>query len=130
MFNIFRGKPMKFISDRQYKDNLSTQLSMSPQTVEQLRSYGVTENEFLKLEYFFYTNTLEKAETLSRELSSMGYSTEFSDFADDDNIKIITGWTSPTLMTNEKILEWTESMCDIGYKHDCEFDGWGTTPEQ
>ena len=130
MFNILKGKPKKFISEQQHIDNLSSQLSMSPQTVEQLRSYDVTEDKLLKLEYFFYTNTPEKAEGLSKELSSMDYSTEFGEAAHDKKIQIVTGWTSPILMVTDKVVEWTEEMCNIGYKHDCEFDGWGTNPEQ
>ncbi|MBT6050028.1 MAG: hypothetical protein HOG49_24790 [Candidatus Scalindua sp.] len=130
MFNILKGKPKKFISEQQHRDNLTSQLTMSPQTVEQLRGYDVTDDKLLKLEYFFYTNTAEKAEALSNYLSGIGYSTEFGEAAHDKKIQIITGWTSPILMVTEKVIEWTEEMCNIGYKNDCEFDGWGTNPEQ
>ena len=130
MFNSFIGKPKTFISEKEHRDNLSSQLSMSPQTVEQLRGYDVTEDKSLKLEYFFYTNTPEKAEALSNDLSGMGYSSQYGEAAHDKKVQIITGWTSPILMATEKVIEWTEEMCNIGYKHDCEFDGWGTNPEQ
>jgi len=129
MFGIFKSKK-RFISEQQHKDNLDSQLSMSPQTVDQLRDYGVTEDKHLKLEYFFYTNTPVKAKNLSEELSSFGYSSEFGDSANDDSIKVITGWTSPVSMSTEAVMAWTSKMCRLGYSHDCEFDGWGTNPDQ
>lgn len=130
MFNLFKKKNSQFISEEQNKDNLASQLNMSPQTVEQLRDLGINEDRELKLEYFFYTNSPEKAEALSKELSGMGYGSEFGQAAHDKRIQIVTGWSSPLKMTTAKVLEWTESMCHAGFKHDCEFDGWGTTPEQ
>ena len=130
MFDILKAKPKIFISEQQHRENLSSQLAMSPQTVEQLRGFDVTEDKSLKLEYFFYTNTPEKAEALSNELSSKGYSSSFAKAAHDSKLHIVTGWTLPILMATENVMVWTEEMCDIGYKHDCEFDGWGTNPEK
>jgi hypothetical protein len=34
------------------------------------------------------------------------------------------------LMSNAVVSAWTREMCEIGFAHDCEFDGWGTTPDQ
>jgi len=121
---------MRFISENQHKENVASQLSMSPQTVEQLRGYGVTDEKSLKLEYFFYTNSSDKAEALSNELLSMGYSSEFGESVQDKKIQIVTGWSIPIQMATDSVLDWTATMCNLGYKHDCEFDGWGTNPEQ
>jgi regulator of RNase E activity RraB len=130
MFNIFKGRTKKFITESQHNENLESQLSMSPQTVEQLREYGVKEDSKLKLEYFFYTNDSHKAEKLSNELSSIGYKSEFGTSADDKKLFIITGWSSPITMATQTVIEWTKKMCDLGFCNDCEFDGWGTNPEQ
>ena len=120
----------KYISEQQHSENLASQLATSPETVEQLRSYGITEDRMLKLEYFFYTNTPEKAGALSVALSGMGYDATFNPTDEGDKIRIVAGATVPVLMATEKVLEWTEEMCNIGYKHDCEFDGWGLHPDQ
>ena len=29
-------------------------------------------------------------------------------------------------MSNEVVTKWVEQMCKLGYKFDCDFDGWGT----
>lgn len=60
----------------------------------------------------------------------MGYESEFGQAAGDDKLQIVTGWSSPIQMATEAVVEWTRQMCDIGFKHDAEFDGWGTNPEQ
>lgn len=130
MSDTNNGIDEPFISEQQHKDNLSTQLATSPQTVEQLQSYGITEDRMVKLEYFFYTNTVDKAAALSSELSAMGYNTEVEKPDSDKKIRIVAGSSAPIQMATETVLEWTETMCDTGYSHDCEFDGWGISPEQ
>lgn len=43
---------------------------------------------------------------------------------------IITGWSTKIIMADGIVAEWVNKMCELAYKHDCEFDGWGTTPDQ
>jgi len=119
-----------FVSEADFEANRVKQTSMAPQTMEQLRGYGVTDESKLKLEYFFYTNTKEKAEALATELASRGYDGEHDVAAGDPSQYVITGWTTPMSMSNEVVVSWTGEMCDLGYKFDCEFDGWGTNPNQ
>lgn len=131
MSDVIEEKTEKFISEQQHKDNLSSQLATSPETVEQLRGYGIAEDRSVRLEYFFYTNTVEKAEALSIELSDMGYNTEVQGSSGSSKkVRVVAGSTVPIQMATENVLEWTEAMCNTGYRHDCEFDGWGMSPEQ
>jgi len=67
----------------------------------------VTDDDRLKLEYFFNTDPPEKASALAGD-----------------------GWTAAMTMSTDVVQSWARQMCDLGFKHDCEFDGWGTTPEQ
>lgn len=119
-----------FVSEADFKSNRIKQITMAPQTMEQLRGYGVTDESKLKLEYFFYTNTKEKAGELARNLSNRGYDGTHDVSAGDPSLFVITGWTTPLQMSNEVVAAWTGEMCDLGYKFDCEFDGWGTNPNQ
>jgi len=91
---------------------------------------GVTDERQLKLEYFFYTNTKEKAAALAQKLTDLGYAGGFDYAATNKKEFVIKGWTSPMKMDDKTVLDWTASMCDLGREHDCDFDGWGTTPEQ
>ena len=120
----------RFVSETAFQKNLANQVAMAPQTLAQLRQYDVSEQTELKLEYFFYTDTADKAAALAGVLSQKGYTAEHGLSAGDKKLFIVTGWTMPILMNEPTVVEWIRQMCRIGFKHDCEFDGWGTNPEQ
>jgi regulator of RNase E activity RraB len=103
---------------------------MTPQVLDQLYKLNITEEKELKLEYFFYTNTLDKAEKFAKEIEKLNYSVEHGVSAGDKKLFIITGWTSKMKMSEDVVSNWTKQMCEIGYEFDCEFDGWGTNPDQ
>lgn len=130
-FFKFPKKEVKtFVTRASFEDNLNNQIKMVPQTLEQLKNYGVSEEKSLSLEIFFYTNSQEKGEKLSAELNRMNYQTTVQKSAYDKNQVCISGWTEKIMMQEDVIKDWTKKMCEIGYSHDCEFDGWGTNPEQ
>lgn len=119
-----------FVLEQDYKKNRANQLAMAPMTLEQLRKLGIDDSSFLKLEYFFYTNAQNKAKLLADELSQRGYSGGHDVAAGDSSQFVITGWTTPLQMTDDIVAAWTGEMCDLGYNFDCDFDGWGTNPNQ
>lgn len=84
----------------------------------------------MELEFFFYTNTADKAERLATELAKLNYTLQSGISAADKRLFIVTGSTGKLIMTDEIVEQWVKQMCEIGYKHDCEFDGWGTVPYQ
>lgn len=120
----------QFRSEAQFKENLVRQATMTPHVLSRLYEHGVSEESELRLEYFFYTNSGDKAASLHKVLMDLGYSGEYRRSADDNSIFVVSGWTVPIKMSEESAVAWTESMCRLGYKHDAEFDGWGTNPRQ
>jgi hypothetical protein len=120
----------RFVSEKAFQKNLARQVAMAPQALEQLRKHGVTEQITLKLEYFFYTDTAEKAVVLAGVLTRKGYTVMHGPSLGRDKTFIITGWTTPMTMDESTVIEWIRGMCWTGFNHDCEFDGWGTTPKQ
>ena len=132
-FDIFSAKQnpdTKFVTEDSYKKNRDNQVRMAPQTIKQLRDLGVTETKELKLEYFFYTNTIDKAKSLAKEIQKMDYTVKYDKSVGDKNLFVITGWTSKMAMSDSTVIDWTKQMCDLGHKFDCGFDGWGTEPDQ
>lgn len=77
---------------------------MTPATIAQLKKYDVTDATELKLEYFFYTNTIEKAKTLAGELDKLKDEFKFGPSASNKKLFIITGWTSVMKMSNDIVL--------------------------
>lgn len=124
------GRDTGYVSEAEFQSNLARQMAMAPQTVALLREHGVTTDTELKLEYFFYTDSREKAQALADALQSRDYSVEFGPSASDKSVILVNGWTVPMLMQTENVVKWTGEMTRLGYEHDCEFDGWGTNPIQ
>jgi hypothetical protein len=120
----------RYISEPKFKEIMTKQTAWTPETLKQLNKLGVKDDTQLKLEYFFYTNTIEKASALAKVMEKRGYSVVYEPSAHDKKIYVITGWTGKMSMNEATVIEWTRQMCQIGYDNDCEFDGWDTTPEQ
>lgn len=120
----------EFVNETAFDNNREKQMQMTPKVLEQLYKLDVRQEKELKLEYFFYTNTAEKAEQLARELEKLNYSVHHGVSGGNKKLFIITGWTSKMKMADDIVVNWTEKMCEIGYEFDCEFDGWGTSPNQ
>jgi regulator of RNase E activity RraB len=132
-FELFSSKQnpeKKFVTEDLYKKNKDTQVKMASQTLKQLRDLGVIETKELKLEYFFYTNTSDKAQNLADEIQKLNYTVEHGKSAGDKKLFVISGWTIKMTMADAIVINWTKHMCDLGFKFDCEFDGWGTNPDQ
>ncbi len=80
-----------------------------------------------EVEFFFYTNTIKKAEQLVLLLKNQGYEV-FKPSRTLDKIGV-SGNTGPISLKEQDFLEWAEKMSDLGYACDCEFDGWGVGQE-
>lgn len=132
LFDFLKSKSnsKQFVSEASFNSNLHKQLQLTPLTLDELRKLNIDSDEELKLEYFFYTNTLEKASQLAVELKKLNYTIQHDVSANDKKIFIITGWTTKMKVRDEVIKQWTKQMCELGYQFDCDFDGWGTSPKQ
>ena len=132
LFSFFKFKSNNeaFVREDDFKSNLEEQMHMTPQILDQLRKLNVTADKELKLEYFFYTNTSDKAQQLANEIGKLNYTVEYGPSAGDKKLFIVTGWTTKMKMEDETVKKWTKQMCELGYQFDCDFDGWGTEPNQ
>ena len=126
---FFTEDSNRFVSEDAFKTNLARQLEMSPITLKRLRELGVESEALLRLEYFFYTDSSEKANGLAQELERFKYEVHQEVSESGPNQYLVTGWTTQLRMDEPIVLSWTKLMCELGYKHDCDFDGWGTSPE-
>ena len=131
LFSIFGNKDNRYVSESTFKKSISKQKEMNNQTLTQLGKYGVDVKSLLSLEFFFYTDEQDKASTLAIELKKLNYKIDTVDkSAGDPKLWAVTGWTTPIKMNITAVTRWTEQMCKIGFDNDCDFDGWGTNPDQ
>ena len=56
----------KFVPREKYKANRQNQLGAVPRTIQLLKTFGTTNEKELSLEFFFYTDTIEKAAALEK----------------------------------------------------------------
>ncbi|GEM_PF-441472 len=130
LFDFLKPKSSngQFVNEASFNSNRDKQMQMMPQTLGELRKLNVTADTELKLEYFFYTNAADKAEQLATEIRKLNYSVQYGVSAGDKKLFIVTGWTTKMKIADEIVKQWTKKMCELGYKFDCEFDGWGADP--
>ena len=120
----------EYVSATVFNHLQKMQMHMSSIVLNNLRTLGMEADKELRLEYFFYTNSKDKAEKLATEIRKLNYSVDKNMEAGNKKLFVITGWTTKMKMSEENLKSWTRHMCELGYKCDCEFDGWGTTPNQ
>jgi hypothetical protein len=115
-----------FVSEERMSENLTEQIQMVPVIITQFKKYyNVIDDTKQRLEYFFYTNTIDKAQALAEGLKRLRYIGSFGISAGKKNLFIITGKTPKIAITNDTIVKWVKKMCQKGYQYDCGFDGWG-----
>lgn len=119
-----------FVRRRNFIESQKMQIKLAPITLSHLRDYGVSDDNELRVEFFFYSQTQVKAALLAAALTALKYEVETVKSAGDENLILVTGWTTKMKMDDGTLERWTEEMCELGYKFDCKFDGWGTTPDQ
>ena len=131
LFGFFGKKDDgQFVSAKAFEEKSAIQLNMLPVLMEKLRELNVDEERELMLEFFFYTNTYQKAGAFAQELSNLNYQVKYGVSEGAKNLFIITGWSAKVKMQDAVVASWIRQMCSLGYKFDCEFDGWGTMPDQ
>jgi hypothetical protein len=130
LFGCSKGdEAPRFVTEPAFRANLAKQKKMSPMTLAQLRKHGVSESKSLKLEFFFYTDTAAKAQSLAATLKERQYEVRTGGSASDSRVFMITGWSTPVKMDDATVVSWTEQMCRLGFEQDADFDGWGTNAE-
>ncbi|GGB16256.1 MULTISPECIES: ribonuclease E inhibitor RraB [Mucilaginibacter] len=131
LFGFFGKKDSgQFVSAEAFSEKSAIQINMLPVLMEKLRELNVDEDRELMLEFFFYTNTYQKAQIFAQELSNLSYQVKFGVSEGDKKLFIITGWSDKVKMKEAVVASWINQMCSLAYKFDCEFDGWGTIPDQ
>ena len=120
----------QFVNANLVEDNTNKRVQGALKILEQLRAYNITNDKYLQLEYFFYTNDEEKARNLAEEIGKLNYSVKHGAVPGKKSLFVITGWTTRIKMDESTITDWVKEMCAHGYKYDCLFDGWGTDPNQ
>jgi hypothetical protein len=128
-FNSFRNHLYRFFSKKEMADSIALQPKLSRSLVKLFKQYGGTKTES-PVEFFFYTDTEDKANNLVIELVKLKYEVYgIHPPANDIQDWSIIGATIPLMMNEQEMTKCCEKMNRLGYETDCRFDGWGTLIE-
>ena len=119
----------RFINEQRLKANLVQQAQGAPEILAQLRKMGVTSDKNLRVLFYFYTNSDSKAKVFDSKLIKLGYTAKPRPAATIKDQYVVTGWTTKIKMDSDAVIAWAKKMCELGYKFDCDFDGWETSPD-
>ena len=125
-----KPKETRYVTEEAFKENSSKQVEAVTTVLGVLRKHSLSDTNLRCLEFFFYTNTMEKAKLLAEELQKKEYSVAYRKSGYNKKQFVITGWTRKISIGDSALATWAKEMCELGYKYDCEFDGWGTDIDQ
>ncbi|MDQ3681911.1 MAG: ribonuclease E inhibitor RraB [Bacteroidota bacterium] len=128
-FNSFRNHLYRFFSKKEMAGAIAIQPKLNRSLLRLFKQYGGTKTGS-PVEFFFYTDTEDKANNLVIELVKLKYEIYgISSPAKGIQHWCIIGVTTPLLMNEYELTKWCEAMNRLGYETDCRFDGWGTLIE-
>jgi len=108
------------------KDIYDTEIRLDVNTdvLERIHNDGVTTSDKLPIDFVFITDTEDKANSLKAALSSLYTDYRNVEVSETNDFWEVNGITSAIGMSIDEINKWNEEMWDIGYKYDCQLDGW------
>ena len=124
------SKSTTFVNEQQHRDHLNKLNEINAGMLSDLSKYGVHDNSILSLNFYFVSNDSMKAQHLSEDLVKKGYHTNpIHSSPKDRSLWVLTGNAASISMDSASLNQWTASVCVIGYKQDCEFQGWNPVSE-
>jgi hypothetical protein len=128
-FNSFRNHLYHFFSKKEMMDSNAVQPKLNHSLFKLFKQYGGKKKES-PVEFFFYTDTEDKATNLVIELAKLDYEI-YGIHPPAEGIMdwSIIGATTSLSMNEQELTKWCEKMNQLGFETDCRFDGWGTLIE-
>lgn len=109
--------------EKPLSEHTAMQMALSSIVVEFVDAPPGREQE---VDFFFYAKTRSAARNLATALKEMEYDVSFGNCPGGGPRFLITGMTTKMRMDDRTLQLWTEKMCGLAERYDCQFDGWGT----
>lgn len=111
--------------DIDYDADLDDKLAKNQQLWEMLAPQAEAGAEF-NLDFFFYSDTKEAAQSLVEALSDLGHvATSEKRGSILKRVWLVRGTTDPMPLTKAGIDNWTHQMVAVSRRSGAYFDGWG-----
>jgi len=120
----------QFINEAEHDSTLKQINRLNSTMLRELNKYGTNSNSALSLNFYFVTDDSLKAQHLADELSKMNYhANAVHSSPKDHSLWVLTGNSAGVSMDSASLNSWTSSMCEAGFRNDCEFEGWNPVSE-
>ena len=120
------ARKKNYISEEELDEQLEMQEQLNAAVLSNIFSLSKDDVTTKELEFFFYTNDIDKANNLAIELYKLGYHVYGIEKNSINGEFSILGLTTQIDMDDEIVTKWSEQMCKMAFENDCRFDGWGT----
>ena len=117
-----------FVSPEKSEERTGDQKHSARRFLKLLKKYFKNVEGNRQMEFFFYSKTMENAESLSADLRKLDYEIYGINKSENDLFSII-GLTTPMSLEEAELDQWIKRMNELGFANDCEFDGWGALSE-
>jgi Regulator of ribonuclease activity B len=107
-----------------YQKILGDQLAMNKISWQKLVQNGLTSNDEVQLDFWYYAANKENAEALKAFLEK---ETDYEVLVEvsGNSMWNIKGHTQKTEISLDILNQWVEWMVIAGQEFECQFDGWG-----
>jgi hypothetical protein len=130
LFSSCGKKESRFVSEQQHADDLKGLKEFNARKLQSLNQYAVTPTSDLSIDFYFATDDSSKGVLLSQELEQQQFHSNGTHrSAKDKTIWVVSGSSSKVKMDSVSLYDWTSSLCNLGFKHDCQFTGWNPVTE-
>lgn len=130
LLKVFGARTTRFVTEEVHQSNLLDQDDWDRAVLGRLMERGATPESELRLNFYFCTNGRRKAKALGAELARLGYEVKCEPSALDPTQTVVSGKTAPLPMKKAAVSRWSSQMCELGFAHDCFFDGWTAWPQR
>lgn len=130
IFISCQQKTDRFVSNERHDSSLVKLKEFNLRKLEGLKQYGVGDNSDLSIDFYFHTDDSMKAQHLANDLNNKNYhANPVHRSANNKSIWVLSANSSRVKMDIVSLTAWTDSICRIGFHHDCEFSGWNPVTE-
>jgi Regulator of ribonuclease activity B len=117
--------PDRFVTEEAFEDSLEGQENIAFFALEHLALTGNEPGVRADVDFFFNTNTKEKADIFVTEMSKKGFHICLSTPRPPQFLFSLVVTKPNVVITEEGLTALAREMCKIGYIFDCLMEGWG-----
>jgi hypothetical protein len=115
----------RFFTKEKYENELNQ--SVNNDVLGRIKNDSIITKDEMIFSFWFITDKRTKIDSLKEFLEENEPKQQIIELNQIDEIWELNGRTYPIKLEIESINKWERKMWEIGYKFDCELDGWETT---